>query len=192
MWPLFIGGTVIWYSIQIYLKYQLVEVNEQVQFSLKYRNTNSLMRAILKHNYVAKTVKDLNKIYKYVLLILYSTTTLAIDLSLFIVTGSESNTYLKIVCILFSLTIFILIFALTYLSALVMKLADSPRPFLYSFLVRNKILIRQKMKIKAFINRLSKHEIGFYCLDLFAMNNREFFNFCSQFFVTYMLLVRLI
>ena len=77
------------------------------------------------------------------------------------------------------------------MSASVTTVAHKSRPLLYSFLLNSNPSVNQRMKIEAFISRLSGPEIGFYVLDLFVMNNREFFEYCYQLFIVYTLLIRL-
>ena len=37
--------------------------------------------------------------------------------------------------------------------------------------------IKQRLKLLSFIEKLSGREIGFYCYDLFPMNNYEFYQY---------------
>jgi hypothetical protein len=48
---------------------------------------------------------------------------------------------------------------------------------LYSFLIRRKSTIKQKLKISAFIEKLCGPSIGFYCYNLFPFNTFELFKF---------------
>ena len=47
MWQTFIGMAIIMYSFLIYIKYQFIEVNQQIETSPQYRNFNSLMNEFL-------------------------------------------------------------------------------------------------------------------------------------------------
>jgi hypothetical protein len=48
---------------------------------------------------------------------------------------------------------------------------------LYSFIIRRKSTIKQKLKTSAFIEKLCGASIGFYCYNLFPFNTFELFKF---------------
>ena len=191
MWQLFIGGTALWYSFLLYLKYQFIEVNQQIERSLKDRNIDLLFNAISKHNSLEKNVKKLNKMYKIMIFLVYIISSIAINLSIFILHGSESAIFTKILFSAFGISSFIMPFILNYMCASVTKRAHNSGPLIFRYLLNNRLSLKQKLKIETFISRLSGPEIGFYCLDLFVMNNTEFFDYCCQLFSTYLLLIRL-
>ena len=58
---------------------------------------------------------------------------------------------------------------------------------LYSLYTHKCSTIRDKIFVQLFIDRLSGPDIGFYCLDLFPMNNYEFTEYVMNFFVIYVL-----
>ena len=47
-------------------------------------------------------------------------------------------------------------------------------------LIKNRLTFRQRWKLLAFIEKLSGRPIGFYCYDLFPMNNYEFYKCLEQ------------
>jgi hypothetical protein len=57
---------------------------------------------------------------------------------------------------------------------------------------RIKISFREKQKIVSFLDKLSGPPIAVYCLDLFPLNNREFYIFIGAIFSNYFLFIKLI
>ena len=68
----------------------------------------------------------------------------------------------------------LLIFAVSSLLAMISKSAHKCYPLLYSILMTRSLTYRQRLRIESMISRLSGPVIGFYCLDLFAVNSYEF------------------
>ena len=94
-----------------------------------------------------------------------------------------------VACFAFFLYLFAFVSASMYASA------HSPYARLNSLMFDVKFVslnYRQKWKIVNLIERLGGRPIAVYCLDLFALNNYEFYQFVSTVFVTYFLIVSLI
>ena len=190
-WQLLLGGIVIWYIFLIYLKYQFIEINELFENSLKNKNTNSLLNAILRHKSVEQTVHELNKMYKILVLIFYLAAVPVFDLAIFIPSRRDSSIILMCFSSSLGLAALISMFALNYTCAQIVKTAHKSRPLLYIFLIESKLSIHHKWKIHEFIEHLSGAEIGFYCLTLFPMNFSTFFDFIVAAFKNYFLLVKI-
>ena len=98
----------------------------------------------------------------------------------------------RLLCSSIGVNCFLMFFIITYLCAGVTKIAHKSRPLLHTFLFKTRLSVNGKMRIESFIERLSSPEIGFYCWDLFAMNNRQFSHFFFQFITNYILIVKLL
>ena len=192
MYKILIGGSITWYSICVYLKYQFGEINQLIEFSLRTKNTKSLLNAILRYKSIEQTVNELNKMYKIMLFMVYLFSAPGIDMSIYIFQRKDTSDIMKLISISVGTVGFTLIFAVSYLCAQVLKTAHKSRPLLYSFIIENKLSVNQKMKIQNFLERLSSHEVVFYCLDFFPMNNRRFFQFIMEVFMKYFLLIKLL
>ena len=187
VWKTFTGYGVVMYSVIVYLKYQFLEINESIEISLRNRDFPSLMKAYRNHTEVVKTLNLLNKMYKIVMFQIYFSVSPLIDYTIFIVTQKDTTFYLRLLCSSVGVNCFLMIFVLTYLCAGITKIAHNSRPLLYTFLLKTRLSVNENMRIESFIERLSGPEIGFYCWDLFAMNNREFCDFFFQFIANYIL-----
>ena len=151
------------------------------------------MNAILKHKSIEISVIKLNKIYKMVIFLVYFIIGPGIDLSFYVVDGNHSMLiFTRILFFYIGSTILCFAFILNYMCASVTKAALKPHSPLHKFILVKKLPAKQKLKIQAFIQHLSETKIGFFCLDLFAMNNREFFEYFCQLIANYFLCMKLI
>ena len=192
LWKILLGGIVIWYAFLVYLKYQFREINELIEISVKNKNTNSLLNAILRHKSVEQTVHELNKMYNKMVFILYLASVPAIDIAVYMLHRGDTSIIMKLISLGVGVTAINSVFALNYTCAQIIKTAHKSRPLLYSFLIETKLSIHQKLKIQHFLEHLSGADIGFYCLDLFPMNSARFSEFIIQVFIRYFLLIKLL
>src|SRR6185437_14012990 len=95
---------------------------------------------------------------------------------------------LKLVLISLIITVSLSMLQINYVCTLVRRNAHKNRSKFYTFLTHNRLLLRRHMKIQAFIEHLSGRDIGFYCYDLFPMNNYEFFTYVCNGLMFYFLL----
>jgi len=82
----------------------------------------------------------------------------------------------------------LVIFIVNYISSSLSSAAHDFTADLYTFLASKTTLVQHKLKICAFIEKLCGPVIGYYCYDLFAFNNYEFYEFVSFVFCNYFLL----
>ena len=168
-----------WYFSTLFLKYKFNEINESIEMSVRTGNTNLLMHSIYSHNSVAKLTKYLNKFFSFFIFIMYYIGTPGGELICYI--SHEKSTILTMRCVaafVFGGGISMMI-VMTLLSANVIHSAHKSYPLLYTFLIENKLNLRDSLTIQSFIECLSGPDIGFYCLNMFPMNSYEFYEFVS-------------
>ena len=189
LWKVLLGGIVVWFPFLDYLKYQFREINELIEISVKNKNTNSLLNAILRHKLVEQTVHELNQMYNKMIFILFLASVPAIDIAVYMIHRGDTSIIVKLISLGVGLTAINSVFALNYMCAQIIRTAHKSRPLLYSFLIQNKLSFNQKLKIQHFLEHLSGADIDFYCLDLFPMNSARFSEFFIQVFIKYFLLI---
>ena len=117
----------------------------------------------------------------------YYTILPTLALGILVITHENSLLYKTILVLVVSIGIInILIF--NYLLSSVGIAAHDCQPLLYSLIARNPLPLRMKFKTLSLIERLSGPLIGFYCYELFAFNNYEFYLFvvnCVSFFILF-------
>ena len=101
----------------------------------------------------------------------------------------ETSPIGRILSVTVALFAVVLIFTVNYFSAQLNKSAHKSYPLLYTLLCKKKFSMRNKLKILFFIENLSGLEIGFYCYDLFPINNYTFYEFTAGWAANYLLLV---
>ena len=72
--------------------------------------------------------------------------------------------------------------------------AYKSRSVLYSYICakNTRISYKNRLKLMAFMERLSAKDIGFYCYDMFLMNNYEFMQYVIWFMVNHLLLLNIL
>lgn len=117
------------------------------------------MNAIRRHHSVEKTLQELNRVFKIIVFQVYFSVAPVIDFTIFIVTRKDTDLYLKLLCTTIGVNCFLLVFVLNYLCAKLSKIAHQSYPLLYSFVLRVNLSLSMKMRIQAFMERLSGPEI---------------------------------
>ena len=180
---------IIWYLSTIFLKYKFTEIHELIERSVKTGDKRLLMNSIHLHNSVEVLTHSLNKYFKYLIFIVYYITTPTLELVCY-VSHEESTAFLvRILMVFVFVLIFSMVFAMNLLSANVIHSAHKSYPLLYKFLLKNRLSLKEVLKIQSFIEHLSGREIGFYCYNMFAMNTNEFFKYISVCFINYILIM---
>ena len=142
-WKTFIGTLALCYSFLVYLKYQFMEINQLIENSLKKKNVNSLLNAILRHKSVEQTVHELNKMYKILVFLVYLTSVPAIDISIYVFNRDDSSAAIKAFGFTIGLIVIAMVFTINYMCAQIIRTAHKSRPLLYSFLIENKLPVNQ-------------------------------------------------
>ena len=83
--------------------------------------------------------------------------------------------------------LFSVVFSLNLFSCFVIDSVHKPKYQLYRYLTKSNLTVNQRIKIQSFIEKLCGPDIGFYCLDLFPMNNFEFYVYCVNCVKNYIL-----
>jgi hypothetical protein len=182
-------GFVIFYFMSIHLKYNFRQIKDLMKRSLRSRNLVLLMDVIHRHNHYSELTLEYDKIFKYVLAIIYFLFTPIVNIVVYI-TISEANYFLRIFYALVAIVLSLIVFIANYISSSLSSSAHDFTSDLYSFLFNPRIIIsvQHRLKICAFIEKLCGPVIGYYCYDLFPFTNYEFYEFVSFVFSNYFLM----
>ena len=182
------------YFSLFYLKYKFQQINDQIEDCLKNRNTFLLLKTVVKHNSISDMTKKLNLKTKYriILFILYFMVRPAVNVLIYLTQLSETHLMAKIAATSVAVFGVCILFTLNYFCASLIRFAHQSYNILYAFLIKNRVTIKQQLKILSLIEKLSGRDIGFYCYDLFPLNNYEFYEFVSGWAKNYFLILDLI
>ena len=190
-------GSTIWYGFTFYFKLKFNEINEIMAKMTKYSTnrymTSLLMQSIIVHNFCDKKVKELNHFFRCITFIMYYLATPGFLSAIYGIQHKDTQLIARIFCIFIILTNFSAVISMNLMSTWITKNAHKPYPLLHSFISRRqtRIPLRLKFKISQFIDRLSGPDIGFYCYDLFPINNYEFYQYITMTMQNYLLLITL-
>ena len=150
------------------------------------------MNAIIEHNIVSKYTEELNNVFKYMIFILYYLATPSLMFLLYISHANDTSFYFRFTAIIVFVFIFAYTYSLNLFSGLIMQSSSKPVSVLYQILSLKWLTLRERLNIQSFMERLSESDIGFYCLDLFPMNEYEFYLYSINCAKTYFLVLQLI
>lgn len=151
------------------------------------------MNAINGHNSITIKVKQINEFFKLMVFIFYYGATPALLLLMFLHQDKDVNKYLKLGYGLIIVVIFGGVALMHLISALLTNAAHKSYSMLFSLLSKKKkVSLNEMMKIQLFIEKLSSPEIGFYCYELFPMNNYEFYQYVANSVSFYFLIMGLL
>jgi len=187
-----IGGFVTYILSSLYLKYQFEQINDQIEKNIKWGSVRKLMIAMSNHNSLTQSTIKLNLLFKYILFIIYYLAKPTLNLILYLTHGRDSSTILRIAAMIAFSFLISLIYSVNYFSTAVTKAAHKSYQLFFQFLIKRRLNIRDRLKILAFIEKLSGPNIGFYCYDLFPMNNYEFYQYIANWFSNYFLIIGLV
>jgi len=180
-------GSIAYIVVSLHLKYHFKQIKDQIQECVKSGNYRHLIDTIHEHNYWSGSTQKLNEMFSPILGISYLSCTAAFDILLHM-TLSVNNSFARLVYGLFALIVMAFLYAVIYSAASVTESAHDLTTDLYSFLLRNRPTIKQKLKIIAFIEKLSGPKIGFYCYHFFPLTYFEFYKYLFFVFSLYALL----
>jgi hypothetical protein len=181
------AGFVFFYFVSLNLKYNFRQLKDIMKRNLKSGNLVLLMDVIHEHNYYSELTLECNKIFRYVLVTIYFLLTPLLDIGVYM-TAFEVNYVLRIFYAFLAIGVSLVIFIVNYISSSLSSSAHDFTADLYTFLTSKRIPVQHKLKISSFIEKLCGPVIGYYCYDLFAFTNYEFYEFVSFVFCTYFLL----
>ena len=184
-------GFIAWTICTLYLKYKFIEIYSQIEMSLKFRANPMLFRAIADHNYIEIQTKEMNEFFCLMIFILYYFASPTLILNIVVFNSKDTYIYLRYVFVLIFFMIFSSVFFVNLFSSQISHSAKRPISLCYKHLIRGNLSKRQRFKTMAFIEKLDGPDIGFYCWDLFPMNNFEFYLFVANCVKSYLLILTL-
>ena len=172
-------GFVLWFSSTLYLKYKFNEINEKIELSLKHSNINLLMNVIEEHNYVEIMTKKFNHFFRMITFIIYYIATIGFQIMFFAIHNKDSTPFGRVGAATIFGSCFWSVLYMNIMSTWVNNAAHKPYYKLYSIINQPVFCMRFRhhWKILLFIEKLSGRPIGYYCYDLFPMNNWEFYQY---------------
>ena len=188
LWFGFIGI----YQMALYLRYKFNEINHKISLSLKKSDLNLLLNAFKEHDFIEILNNNINHTFKHFIFILYYIATPGFEMVLFSVHDKRQTLFGKIFSAFVFFICFSAVFIMTFVCSEIPKSAHKSYPLLFSFIHRNRIPLKHKLKILSFIEKLSGPDIGFYCYNLFPMNSYEFYQFIYISAVNYILIMNFI
>ena len=181
-------GFVLWTGLTFYLKYSFDEVLHRFGLCLKFPNARLVRRAVTDQNTAFQICHNLNDMFKHLIFYLYYLGSPSCMLCVYYCLSDKSELITRYLACLVLAIVYTIVFLLNYFSARISNTARRPRHLLFGYLCRNRISIEQRFLIKTFIEKLCGPEIGFYCLDLFPMNNYEFYLYIKNCILIYILI----
>ena len=185
------GGFAYYYISTLFLKYQFRQLDEQIRQLVTNRDITGLWYAIRYHNQLSVSTHHLNITFKFLLFILYFFAKVPLNGLLYISNAPDTHISARIIMAILLLVCFGILLNVSLMSALVSKWAHNCRPVI-SGLMTTELPLRFRLKLMDFIERLSGHWIGFYCYDMFAINNYVFFGYIMSWISNYFLIIQLI
>ena len=176
-------GTALWYILFLYLSKKFKEVDQKIMICVKNYSQDFSYKHILiatkEHKYLETITKRLNHFFRGAIFAIYYIATPGFQITLYLSHHKDSDFWARLFWTFISLTSFIAVVLLNLMSTWISKSAHKPYSVLFSYLSRRQtpIPLNHRMKILSFIEHLSGPEIGFYCYDLFPMNNYEFYQY---------------
>ncbi len=176
------------YFMSLHFKYNFRQIKDSMKRSLRSRNLVLLMDVFHRYNHLSELTLQYNKLFKYVLAVIYFLFTPVVNILVYM-TVSEVNYILRIFYALIAIVLSLTVLNTNYISSSLSSSAHDFTSDLYSFLfnTRISIAVQHRFKISSFIEKLCGPVIGYYCYDLFAFTNYEFYEFVSFVFCNYFL-----
>ena len=185
-------GFILWVLTTFYLRYKFIEINQKFETIIKINDNSLLINTIKKHHSLALQTRKLNNFFSYMIFFLYVISTPALMISIQLIISDKTVLYMRIVFIILNICVTSSVFLVNLFSSLISQWARKPLPLFYSYLFKNKLSIKDRLKIRGFIEVLSGPDIGFYCWFLFPMNNFRFFLFVADCVYVYFIVLEFI
>ena len=148
---------------------------------------------INKHRTVTKSISEMNEVMNGITFSIYMLSTPAINLFLYLGIRKDIETSVRIVFTSLAIFFLSIVFMLFFVCSIVSKTAHKSRPILHPFLIKvANLSLKERLLLQNFNEWLSGRDIGFYCLDLFPMNNYQFYQYCCGFVYSFFLIVQVI
>ena len=176
------------YLYSEYLILAFKQINHKLYVFIRFRKIALLRNTIIEHYFLSKICYLYNNTMKYFIFILYFLCTPIFGLGIMYIQSRETIMFLKIIIIIFLLLFIMVLFLSNYECARLNTAAHKSLNKLLRLYTNRCLTIRDKLFVQLFMERLSGPDIGFYCLDLFPMNNFKFAEYVINFFAIYVLL----
>ncbi len=197
MLTVFFSGFLTYFIVLFYIQYRFKQINEII---LKCESISDLMSSIREHHEICSINERSNRLLNLILFELYYVASGVADLFIIQIIYLDTLLNIKIFFYCGIVMLFPMIYSLAYLSGRLSKEAHTPYKLLNSIIAKESIPMSKlknidkwsKFQIINMIERLAQTEIAVPCLDLFSLNNYEFYLFISACFKNFFLFVDLI
>jgi hypothetical protein len=170
-----------------YLKYAFIDIEKRIRLCKHFRNPRLLSKLIAEHNTAVKICVDFNQILNKMIFFIYYLLSPIDMLVARIILSDETLFIARIGGSIIVVFGFSIIFLLTCLFSQIKTVAHRPYHLLHSLMCSKTLSVSQRIKIMTYIERLCGPDIGFYCYDLFPMNNYEFYLYITNCVKNYIL-----
>jgi len=184
-------GVVMFYIATLHLKYNFRQIKNEMKQILRSGKSIPVINEIHEHTHYSELTLEFNKIFKYVLAMVYFLITPLHNIAVYM-SVSETNTLFRSLYLIGLTIMSTILFIVNYMSSSLSSSAHDFTSDLYTFLVSKRIPVQHKLKISSFIEKLCGPVIGYYCYYLFPFTNYEFYEYVSFVFSNYILLNDLI
>ena len=151
-----------------------------------------LKKAVGTHNKISVCADQLNSMFNYLIFILFYFAKIPLNGLLYISNDSNTNIYARIIMVVLLLVCVTVLFTVNLMSVSVSKWAHTSYKLMFGLLCITRMPLECRTKIERFIERLSGPGIGFYCLNMFVINNYVFFGYVMSWLSNYFLIVELV
>ena len=185
------AGGIVWCIPVFYFKYKFKEINQLVRCFVQTGDSMSLMYAISQHHNLTLQVNAMNQIYQYIVFVLYYFGSPALMMLVCVVQIEETIAIAKPIFAFIVLSVYFVVFYLNLISAQISHWASKPRNSLHKYLINNQMPLKIRSRISDFIVRLNASDTGFYCLNIFILNNYTFYQYVAGCAYNYILILNL-
>ena len=185
-------------GVSLSLIHGFTKINNKIKICTRSENPNgsgyNLMDLIEEHKNVTKKTTDYNKLFRILLFGLYYISIPSTLLCIYGIHHKDMDTMGRIYSSSITLLCSIILIVVGYLCCKIIITAKLPYPHLMGYMCKkqSRMPVRNRMKVMAFIERLSGPDIGFYCYDLFPMNYWESYQLIAISVTNYLLLISII
>ena len=113
------------------------------------------------------------------------------NILLYMLFQSKLYPILRSVFIVFSVLL-IMLFTANLICVSVSNSAHKPLKYVYKILKYKRFSLSFRIKIMAYIERLTETTIGFYCYDIFPLNNYYFYNYLCEWICNFFLILNIL
>ena len=173
--------------VVLYLSYAFIDIGNRICLESNLKNITPLMKSIDEHISAAKMVHDINEFFSILMFMEYYSASPACMFTLYLIFHKHYGIITLIFLVTLGTSFYCFFFVVNLACANISRSAKSPRVYLYKCFTRKHLSVKQKLRIINFIERLCGPDIGLYCYDLFPMNNLEFYKYCVNCILMYIL-----